>query len=340
MSESRLSRRDFVKVGAAGAAGVALQGGGQAAAAASSGQAPPMPERPLGRTGHNVRLFSLGGQATIEQPNREEDSMAIVNRAIDLGVNYVDTAAAYGRNPDGPPYSQTYIGKVMKDRRNEVFLASKTHDRSRDGSLRLLEQSLELLNTDHLDLWQLHNISTTRQLDQIFADDGAIHAMVEAREQGMVRFLGITGHADPDVLLDGINRFDFDTILMALNPADPHYLPFMENLLPAANRKGMGVIAMKIPARGRIFREGGITGISQAMTWVLSQPVSTCIIGCDDVAQLEENVAVARDFKPLNSMEMRRIEGLVADYPQEASFFKRGAAGFGRGMVDDQQFVD
>jgi len=336
MSDSNISRRDFVKVGAAGAAGMAIGGGcGTVDASSETQSPPPMPERPLGSTGHNVRLFSLGGQATIEQPGTEEESLAIINRAIDLGVNYIDTAAAYGRG-----ISQTYIGKVMKDRRDEVFLATKTHNRTRDGSLALLEQSLELLQTDHLDLWQLHNITSTDQLDTIFGADGAIHAMTQAREQGIVKNLGITGHYDPDVLLDGINRFDFDTILMALNPSDPYLHPFMDTLLPAANEKGMGVIAMKLPARSRIFREGGITHIKQAMTWVLSQPVSTCIIGCDNVAQLEENVAVAANFQPLNSAQMKEIEALTESYAAEASFFKRDGAGFGRGLADDQQMED
>jgi aryl-alcohol dehydrogenase-like predicted oxidoreductase len=327
MTDRGLTRRDFVKVGATGTAAVLLS------AKAALGAEPPMPERPLGRTGHRVRLFSLGGQATIEQPGTRDESVAIVNRAIDLGVNYIDTAAAYGRG-----ISQTYIGEVMATRRNEVFLATKTHDRTRDGSLRLLEESLRLLQTDHLDLWQLHNISRTEQLNQIFGKDGAIEALQQARDEGTVRFLGITGHNNPLVLMTGINRFDFDTILMALNPADKHHLPFTEELLPLANRKGMGVIAMKIPARGRIFREGGLTSMKDAMSYVLSLPVSTVIVGCDDVAQLEENISIAANFQSLSISEMARIEGLTASYASEAAFFKRDAAGFGRvGEEDDQQ---
>jgi predicted aldo/keto reductase-like oxidoreductase len=191
-----------------------------------------------------------------------------------------------------------------------------------------------------LDLWQLHNISRTEQLDQIFADDGAIHALTRAREEGTVRFLGITGHTDPAVLLDGINRFDFDTILMALNPADPHHLPFRDELLPAANARQMGVIGMKIPARGRIFRDDGLTSMRDAMTWVLSQPISTVIVGCDTVAQLEENVQIAAEFSPMSPPEQRRVEGLTADYATEAAFFKRGAAGFGREDDKDDQDMD
>ncbi|MGM0668566.1 MAG: aldo/keto reductase [Gemmatimonadota bacterium] len=340
MPENKFSRRDFMKVTGAGTAGFVL-GKTPPEAGASEVQPtkvpPPMPERPLGKTGHDVRIFSLGGQATIERPGTDEESEAIINRAIDLGVNYIDTAAAYGRG-----ISQRYIGRVMATRRNEVFLATKTHNRTRDGSLQLLEESLKSLQTDHLDLWQLHNISRTEQLDQIFADDGAIHALMEARDQGIVKNLGITGHANPDVLLDGLRRFDFDTILLALNPADKYHRPFMDELLPEANRRRMGVIGMKIPARGRIFRDGGITTMKDALTWTLSQPVSTVIIGCDTVEQLEENISIAAGFQPLNSAQMAAIEAKVAGYPKEASFYKEGAAGFQQedGAPDDQQTDD
>jgi len=333
MSGGKFSRRDFMKVSGAGTAGFVLGKPGSAQAEANTAP-PPMPERPLGRTGHNVRLFSLGGQATIEQPDTDAESEAIINRAIDLGVNYIDTAASYGRG-----ISQVYIGRVMATRRNEVFLATKTHRRSYDESMQLLEQSLSSLQTDHLDLWQLHNLSRMEQLDQIFADDGAIHALEKARADGTVRFLGFTGHNNPEVLLECMRRFDFDTILMALNPADKYHRPFMDELLPEANRRQMGVIAMKIPARGRIFRAGGLTSMAESLKWTFSQPISTAIVGCDNIDQLEENIAVASSFQPLNSAQMAAIEAKVADYPLEASFYKEGAAGFGRedDAEDDQQ---
>ncbi|HEY3384426.1 MAG TPA: aldo/keto reductase [Vicinamibacterales bacterium] len=335
-----MTRREFVKAGAAGAAALALAGG-QATAATD------MPTRPLGKTGHNVKLFSLGGQATIEKPDTRDESIAIINRAIDLGVNYLDTAAAYGRpriaqgQPQTPAWerngwSQTHVGEVMATRRKEVFLASKTDDRTRDGSLRLLEQSLKLLRTDHLDLWQLHNIMREEQLDQIFGKDGAIEAMQKARDQKMVRFLGITGHFDPQVLMKGLERFDFDTILMALNPADKHHLPFITSVLPLANKKGIGVIGMKIPARGRIFKPDGITSIKGPLTYVMSLPVSTVIVGCDNVKQLEENVEIAKNFTPMTREEMAKLETLTSTYVSEASWFKKDAAGVGRPSHDDQ----
>ncbi|TFG54329.1 MAG: aldo/keto reductase [Gemmatimonadales bacterium] len=316
MTEHELNRRDFVKVGAAGAAAVFLQ----AKAGFATESPAPMPARPLGRTGHDVKLFSLGGQAALEQAGKRDESVAIINRAIDLGVNYIDTAAAYGRG-----LSQRYIGDVMATRRHEVFLASKTHDRTYDGSMRLLDESLRLLQTDHLDLWQLHRLGRADEWEQIRGPGGALEALERARREGLVRFLGVTGHYDPAVLMQAISDFEFDTILMALNAADPHYLPFTKELLPLANEKDMGVIAMKIPARGRLFREGGLNSMREAMHWVLSQPVSTVIVGCDTIEQLEENVAIAAEFQPAGVPALQRISALTAGYAKEAQFYKKGA---------------
>ncbi len=209
-----------------------------------------MPTRPLGRTGHQVGLFSLGGQGIIERANVEDQAIAVVHRALELGVNYIDTAPRYTA---GARESEKNIGKALKGQRDKVFLATKTHDRSRDGSLKLLDESLELLQTDHVDLWQLHNIQHLEEIERIFDTGGAIEALLQARDDGRVRFLGITGHFDPAPLLEGLRRFDFDCILMALNAADPHCASFQAKLLPTAVEKQMGIIAMKVPARGRIL---------------------------------------------------------------------------------------
>jgi predicted aldo/keto reductase-like oxidoreductase len=288
-------------------------------------------------TGHDVKLFSLGGQATLEQPTKHDEAIAIINHAIDSGVNYIDTAATYGNAFGGYPVSQTFIGEVMATRRDEVFLATKTHKRTRDESLALLDESLTLLQTDHLDLWQIHNIKYLYQLDQIFAPGGAIEALELAKGDGRVRFLGITGHYDPHVLVRGINRYPFDTVLMALNPADPHNLPFAQTVLPLAKEKQMGVIGMKVPGRGRLFRPDGVNTMSEAMGYVLSLPgVSTVIIGCDDIAQVTDNVSIAKSFAPLAPYEMERLENLTSTYYEEAAWFKRQELGFFRGE-DDQQ---
>jgi aryl-alcohol dehydrogenase-like predicted oxidoreductase len=298
-----------------------------------------MPTRNLGRTGYRVGIFSLGGQAAVEQPNNEAIAVSIVERALDLGVNYIDTAAMYGGTER---WSQRYIGQVMKRRRQETFLTSKTHDRTRDGSLRLLEESLRLLQTDHLDLWQLHNVWRMEQVEQIFASGGAIEALRQAREQKMVRYLGVTGHADPEVLMEAIRRFPFDTILLALNAADRHRLSFAERLLPMAVEKQMGIIGMKIPARGRILstwtppppeKQGqwerastaGTITMREALYFVLSLPVSTVIVGCDSVAQVEDNVQLARSFTPLNDEQMKTLTARTEPIARQALFFRRWA---------------
>jgi hypothetical protein len=339
---SSLVRRDFLKLSTAATVGFLGRGlvpeTARALPALPSNPVTPqaMPTRNLGRTGYRVGIFSLGGQAAIEQANNAEVAVAIVERALDLGVNYIDTAAFYGGGE-----SQRYIGLVMKRRRNQTFLATKSHDRTRDGSLRLLEESLRLLQTDHLDLWQVHNLSRMEQVDQIFAPGGAMEAFLEAREQKITRFLGVTGHADPHVLVEAIRRFPFDTILMALNAADKHHLSFIDHLLPVAVEKQMGIIGMKVPARGRILsswnpppaeEQGGWMGVArrpgaiamrEAVHYVLSLPVSTIIIGCDSLSQLEENVELARTFNPLSETQMATLVDRTEPIARQALFFRR-----------------
>jgi predicted aldo/keto reductase-like oxidoreductase len=289
-----------------------------------------MPLRPLGKTGHMVGIYSLGGQASIETPGKEEVSVAIVNKAIDLGINYIDTAAGYGRatagvtKEDAMGTSERNIGQVMKHRRKEVFLSSKTHDRTYDGSMRLLEKTLKNLQTDHLDLWQIHNVKAAEMdtLDKIFSDGGVIKAMEKARDQKMVRFVGFTGHENPDVLKAMAERYPFDNVLVAINAADKHHDPFIERFLPTAVSKNMGIVGMKIPARDRIFAHGGIITIKEAMEYVMTLPVSTIIIGIDDIPQLEENMIIARKFNPLTADQMLAIEEKTKPYYKELQFFK------------------
>jgi aryl-alcohol dehydrogenase-like predicted oxidoreductase len=339
--KSSLQRRDFLKLGSAATAGFLTRGLVQPAQALPAlpdnpATADQMPTRNLGRTGYRVGIFSLGGQAAVEQPNNDDVAIAIVERALDLGINYIDTAAFYGRG-----VSQKYIGQVMKRRRNETFLATKSHDRSRDGALRHLEESLTSLQTDHLDLWQIHNLSRLEQVDQIFAPGGALEAFREAREQKIVRYLGVSGHADPEVLSETIRRYPFDTILLAVNAADKHHLSFIDNLLPLAVERRMGIIGMKIPARGRILaswtppppeKQGGWLGVAntagtitmrEALHYVLSLPVSTVIVGCDSVAQLEENVEISRSFTPLNDDQMAALVDRAEPVHRQALFFRR-----------------
>jgi predicted aldo/keto reductase-like oxidoreductase len=294
-----------------------------------------MPTNTFGKTGYKVGILSLGGQATLEIPNTDELSEKIINRAIDLGINYIDTAAAYGQG-----ISQTNIGRVMKIRRNEVWLSTKTHDRTYDGSMKLLEDSLNKLQTDHLDLWQLHNVQRQDQVDQIFAIDGAIKALEKAKSEGTVRYVGITGHFEPIVLMEAIRRYPFDSILMALNAADVHYLSFKNYLLPEALRKGIAIVGMKVATRGRMLScwtpppveeqperlrtpKPGTISIKEALMYNMSLPVSTTIIGVDTVEQIEENVKIASEFSPLSDTEMKEIEFKTLPIVRQGLYFRR-----------------
>lgn len=339
-----LNRRSFLS--ASVAAGAAVASTGQSIAQSGAGKSRSehpynpqthrrIPTRNLGKTGYQVGVLSLGGQATVETEGKLDESIAIVNKAIDLGVNYIDTAAAYGGG-----VSERHIGAVMKHRRKEVFLASKTHDRSYDGSMKLLETSLKQLQTDHLDLWQLHNVKRQDELDKIFAGDGALKALKKARDEGMVRFLGITGHYEPLILTRALEQYDFDTLLMAVNAADAHYLSFKRYLLPVAQNKGIGIIGMKIATRGRMLScwtppppeeqpermrtpKPGTVTIEEALCYNMSLPVSTSIIGYDNVAQVEQNMKIASDFSPLNEKQMAELEYKTLPIVRQGLYFRR-----------------
>ena len=263
----------------------------------------PIPGRPLGRTGQQVTQFALGGEGVLRTHGRMPEAVSVIHRALDQGVTYCDTAPAYAGSLD-------YYGAALAERRSQVFLASKTHDRTRDGSLRLLDESLKRARTDHLDLWQLHDLRSSSDLQMIFGRGGALEALVQAREEGRVRFLGLTGHHDPAILLEAMSRFDFDTVLIALNAADTHRLSFARTVLPEAARRGMGVIGMKVYAAGVLLRGGANTVTSaEAMGYVLSLAgISTVIIGCSSPAEVDENANNARMFQPFDEPTMRALE--------------------------------
>jgi aryl-alcohol dehydrogenase-like predicted oxidoreductase len=345
-------RRDFLRAGgvsvAAGLAHAALP----ASARADTGAAMPsslasqavqemMPTRNLGKTGFRAGIFGLGGQGALEKTNNEAVAVPVIEKALELGVNYYDTSAIYG-GPDR--WSEQYLGKALKGRRNQVFIASKTKERTRDAALRNLEVSLKLLNTDHLDTWQLHDVGISEDVDAIFGKGGAIEAFTQARDQKMVRFLGVTGRFRPEVLMECIRRFPFDTVLMGLNAADKYYYSFEKDLLPLAVEKQMGIIGMKVMARGRILSswtpppveaqkkswEGsgaiattpGTLTKHETMFYTLSLPISTAIIGCDSVQQVEECVQLAHDFTPLSEKQMVELADKTEPIARQALFFR------------------
>lgn len=276
-----------------------------------------IPTRPLGKTGQHVTIFGLGGEGVLRTHGRDREARAVIERALDLGVNYFDCARAYAG-------SEEYYGMSLNGRRRDIFLTSKAFERSKKKALAQLDETLRNMRTDYLDLWQMHDMREGFELDQVSDPGGALEAFRSAREQGKCRFIGVTGHHDPAVLSAALDIFDFDTVLLPVNPTEAHFNSFMASTLKKAHDKGVGIIGMKVPARGYLLQTGVTFSIEPLMRYALSYPVSTIIIGCDDPAQVEENVRVAKQFEPMSESEMRDLEKAYAPHLQAGQFYKKG----------------
>ena len=249
------------------------------------------PTRQLGATGVTVPIIGYGtAPLGKEKHATREQAVRCLNLAIDRGITYLDTSPDYGSEP--------HVGEVMRTRRDEVFLATKINRRSKEGVLDELKESLQRLQTDHVDLIQVHAVNAWADLEQALAPDGAVAALEEARQQGLVRFIGITGHARPEILGHALMQYPFDTVLVALGIAD-RLITSPENFtLPRAVERNVGVIAMKV------FAHGAVTNREKALRYSLGLPgVSLAIIGMDNEQQDEETVKLANAYQPLTDDE-------------------------------------
>ena len=274
-----------------------------------------IPIRKLGKTGVDVTILGLGGEGVLRTDGYEKEAYALINRALDLGINYCESARAYAG-------SESYYGKALKERRKEVFLTSKSHARDCDGALAHLHETLGNMKTDHLDLWQVHDVRTDGEVEEIFSAGGAIEAFEEAKEKGLTRFIGVTGHHDPHILRKCIGRFDFDTVLLPVNPAEPAYQSFLQHVVPLAKQKNMGIVGMKVYFRGLVARTPQFSGMEPFFRFALSHPVTNVVIGCDDVQQLEQNVGFARSFEPMNNDELQSLVRQVSPIARQLMYYK------------------
>ena len=273
--------------------------------------------RSLGKTGALVELVSLGGEGILRTKGRDRDAVPVILEALRLGVRYCDTAPAYAQSQD---YYGAAFREAGKEARDRVFLASKTHERTRDAALRLLDDSLRRIGTDRLDLWQLHDLREVEELDQIFGKGGAIEAFERAKAEGRVRFLGITGHHDPTILVEAMRRYPVDTVLCAMNPADPRRMPFLSTVVPEARRRGVGVIGMKIMGHGRMLEDG----VAKAHELIRYAGIfaDTSIVGCSSIAEVRENLTAARAAAPMADDERAALEARVAPTASRYDYFK------------------
>src|SRR5512136_474950 len=253
-----------------------------------------METRPFGKTGKAFPILSFGGQRIVDEHNcTEEEAIKVVNTALDRGIRYFDTAWIYSKGQ-----AETRLGKVVRHRRREMWIATKTWDSSRDGARRQLETSLSRLQTDHVDEWRMHNMWDYARLDAFTGKGGALEAAIRAREEGLVRNISISCHTDPQILVEALRRFPFDSALMALSALDHFMLSFAEEFLAVANARGIATIAMKVLGLGSLTHE-----VARSLRYAFSLPVSTVIVGMESMKQLEQNLAIAEAFTPMTDTE-------------------------------------
>ena len=285
--------------------------------------------RAFGKTGEKVPILAFGGGSRYLMYQGADEAIAVLNHAIDLGITYVDTAHEYGEHGE----SEMRIGEVMKTRRKEVLLATKISSRKADEVKRMIEISLQRLQTDHVDVLHIHGLGSADDLAAIEAPDGALKAFYWARDQKMTRFVGVTSHADPHTLAVALERHDFDCTQMALNAGLTRMVfgvqkaipmpqgNFETVALPVANRKRLGVIAMKV--FGQDWLQGKAP-VEKLIYYSMSLPVSATVIGMPKREHVERNAELAMNFSPLPEVEMRRISDSIAGEQKAAmeEFFR------------------
>jgi aryl-alcohol dehydrogenase-like predicted oxidoreductase len=313
--KTRWSRRDFLKSTTA----AVMLGAAEKALGATANS---LPKRRLGKTGEMVSCIGFGlGSRYCSIPD-EDAAQALLERAFVLGVTYFDTSASYTRRGI-ERLSETRLGEFSKKRRKDVFLATKFDPRDRDSALRSVEQSLKLLQTDYVDLIQIHSLSNLDDLQRMTGANGAIAAIQQLKEQKIARFIGITGHNDGLAMTEALRRHDFDTVLMALNAAQSansiaarkmEAIPaFEQSALPVALQKNTGILSMKVMGQGMLVgSSAGRASPAELLQFNLSQPVASVVIGCEKLAPLEQNVQAAVNFTPISESAKQKLQEKVA----------------------------
>ena len=275
-----------------------------------------IPRRPFGRYSETVSALGLGG-FHIGKIGTEAEATKVIHEAIDAGVTFLDNAWEYH---DGK--SETRMGKAIKDRRDRVFLMTKVCTHGRDGktAMRQLEQSLKRLKTDHLDLWQIHECAYYNDPERHFAKGGVVEALELAKKQGKVRYVGFTGHKDPEIHLEMLSyKFPFDSCQLPLNGFDATFRSFEQLVLPELQKQGIAALGMKSFGAGQAVKQKAVTP-ADALRYAMSLPVTTTISGMDSTRVLRQNLKVARGFKPMSQQEMQAYRNRLADRAADGRF--------------------
>jgi aryl-alcohol dehydrogenase-like predicted oxidoreductase len=277
----------------------------------------PIPLRKFGKTDVQISALGLGGHH-LGAATLETTAIEIVHRAIDSGVTFFDNCWEYNRGK-----SEDWLGKGLKGQRDKVFLMTKVCTHGRDGTLatQMLEQSLRRLLTDHLDLWQIHGVTFQNDPDLFIRKGGAAEALLKAKKDGKVRFLGFTGHKDPDIHLAMLNTgFPFDAVQMPLNPFDANFFSFEQKVLPELNKRRIAPLGMKpIGGHGEPVQKG-VFSAEELLRYAMSLPVATTITGVSEMSILEQNLKVAQGFTPLSADEMQKLRERAKEYAGDGRF--------------------
>lgn len=253
-----------------------------------------MEMRPFGKTGVSMPILSLGCQRLVDEEGcSEAQAVEILHTALERGIRYFDAAWVYSAGQ-----CEERVGLVAKDRRAEMWIATKVWDPTAEGAKRQLEDSLRRLQTDHLDEWRMHNVASFARLDAMTGPGGALETMIAAKEQGIVRHISISGHTDPQIQIEALRRYDFSTVLCAVSVLDHFIYSFAEEFLPVAKEKNVGVIGMKVFAYKRLAQVA-----DKALRYALGLPLTTIIVGCSKLSELEADLAVAESFTPMSGPE-------------------------------------
>ena len=291
------SRREFIE-----SATLAVAGGG--ALMAQGNVSGGIPRKPLGRTGLQVSAIGIGGYH-LGSAKDQSEARQIVDLALDAGINFFDNAWEYHKG-----ISEEWLGSALQGKRDRVVLMTKvcTHGREKTIAMQMLEESLKRLQTDHIDIWQIHEVVYENDPDLIFKPNGAAEALLQAKKDGKVRFVGFTGHKDPAIHLKMLaHDFPFDTVQMPLNCLDATFRSFEQQVLPEVNRRGMAALGMKsMGGSGELIQHGVVTP-AEALRYAMSLPVAVTISGMESPAVLRQNLEVAREFQPMSASEMEHL---------------------------------
>lgn len=291
-----MERREFISTTAAAMAALTTQGW------AETDTSNDMPYRVLGKTGAKVSLIGIGGYHLGEKNTSDDTAMAIVRGAIDRGVNFMDNAWDYNKGR-----SEDLMGRALLDGyRDKVFLMTKHHGRNIRTARKHLEESLRRLHTDYLDLWQFHQIESMKEVNKIYSS-GVLEYVQKKKDEGVIKHIGFTGHTHPSIHRAMIEKgFEWETVQMPVNVLDQHYRSFAKEIIPLLLKRNIGIIGMKSLAFGAIV-EHNIAPVEDCLRFAMSTPASTVVSGITNMKQLEQNIGIAKNFKPMTADEIAKL---------------------------------